>query len=45
MTLRCPKCDGEVQVYDSNGAEYPETRVEQVRCQVCGHEFQHTLTA
>jgi len=44
MSMRCPECDGEVQVFDSNGADYPETRVEQVRSQVCDHEFTNTLT-
>jgi len=45
MTMRCPQCDGEVRVVGDNGAVYPETRVEELRCQICGHEFTHTLTA
>jgi len=44
MTMRCPKCGGEVQVYETNDADYPEPLVEQVRCQVCNHEFTNTLT-
>jgi len=45
MTLRCDVCEGEVRVYDSNGAEYPETRVEFLRCQNCGHEQKNVLVA
>ena len=45
MTMRCPRCDGPVRVFDTNGATYPETLVEQVRCQDCNHEFTNVLTA
>ena len=45
MTLRCNACDGPVRVYDDNGAEYPETRVEFYECADCGHEFRKVLTA
>jgi len=45
MTLTCNVCDGAVVVFDDNGAEYPETRVEQLRCQNCGHEQTNVLTA
>ena len=45
MTLTCNACDGPVQVYDDNGAEYPETRIEWLRCQDCGHEQKNVLVA
>ena len=45
MTLDCNNCGGPVQVYDDNGAEYPETRVEFLRCQDCGHEQKNVLVA
>jgi len=45
MTLRCNACDGPVRVYDDNGAEYPETRVEFLRCEDCGHEQKNVLVA
>jgi len=45
MTHTCPMCDGPVQIFDDNGAEYPETRVEWFRCQTCNHEFRKVLSA
>jgi hypothetical protein len=43
MTLTCNKCDGPVRVYDSNGADYPATRVEFLRCENCGNEQENIL--
>lgn len=45
MTLRCTACNGIVELVDSNGAEYPETRVEIYECEECGHEQREVLTA
>ncbi len=45
MTLRCNNCDGEVEIIDDNGAEYPETRIETYECILCGHRQTITLTA
>jgi len=46
MTLRCPACDAiEVELTDDNGAEFPETRIEQYDCEVCGHSFREVLVA
>ncbi len=45
MTLQCPACGSHaVRIVDSNGAEYPETRLETYECE-CGHTFNITLTA
>jgi hypothetical protein len=45
MTLRCPQCETTaVQIVSSNGAEYPETRIEKYECEI-GHEFTEVLTA
>jgi len=45
MSLRCPDCDSPaVEIVNSNGAEYPETRVETYECDN-GHEFKKVLTA
>jgi hypothetical protein len=45
MSLRCPDCDTPaVEIVDSNGAEYPETRIEWYECEN-GHEFRKVLTA
>lgn len=32
-------------VVDDNGAEFPETRVEECECQNCGNEFRNVLVA
>mgnify|MGYP003868757373 CR=1 FL=1 len=45
MTLRCSQCDGVAELYDDNGADYPETRVEFYRCVECGNEWSKVLTA
>jgi hypothetical protein len=45
MSLRCPDCKSPaVHIIDTNGAEYPETRVETYECDH-GHEFKKVLTA
>jgi len=46
MTLTCPHCESSaVELYDDNGAEYPQTRVEFYDCKQCGAEFSEVLTA
>jgi DNA-directed RNA polymerase subunit M/transcription elongation factor TFIIS len=45
MTLTCPNGHRDVELYDDNGAEYPETRVEFYECLRCGAKFQEVLTA
>ncbi|WP_254535252.1 hypothetical protein [Halomarina litorea] len=46
MTLTCPDCGTvDVELVGSNGAEYPETRVERYECCECGRSFTKTLTA
>jgi len=46
MTVRCPDCRSPaVEIVEDNGAEYPETRVEWYRCQICSEEFRKTLRA
>jgi DNA-directed RNA polymerase subunit M/transcription elongation factor TFIIS len=46
MTLTCPKCDCyDIELFNDNGAEYPQTRVEFYECHGCGHEFRKVLTA
>jgi len=42
--MTCPECGSSAwRVVDSNGAEYPEPRVEVCQCP-CGNEFRQTLT-
>jgi len=42
----CPACgSSDWVVVDDNGAEYPETRVEECECNQCGNEFTNVLTA
>jgi DNA-directed RNA polymerase subunit M/transcription elongation factor TFIIS len=44
--MTCPSCGTtNWHVVDSNGAEYPETRIEFCECQECGHEFRNVLVA
>jgi hypothetical protein len=45
MTAKCSRCGAHsVKIVDSNGAKYPETRVETHECEH-GHEFKVVLTA
>jgi len=44
--MTCPNCQSsDWVVVDSNGADYPETRVEQCKCNNCENEFTNVLTA
>ncbi len=45
MTYRCNLCDGEVELIDTNGAEYPEPLIEHYECVHCGHKQTNVLTA
>jgi hypothetical protein len=45
MTITCDKCDGPMEVTDTNGAEYPEPLVETRTCQSCGYTTTGVLTA
>lgn len=45
MTLQCPNCECfDVEIFDDNGARYPQTRIEWYECNGCGHEFRKVLT-
>ena len=43
-TMKCSECSGPVEVYDTNGATYPEPLVEFVECMNCQHQFKNILT-
>ena len=44
--MTCENCgSSDWVVVDSNGAEYPQPRVEFCECQNCGHEFRQVLIA
>jgi len=44
--MTCTLCGStDWHVVDSNGANYPETLIEQCECQNCGHEFRNVLVA
>lgn len=46
MTLTCSTCGGgDIELTDTNGAEYPETLVEFYECRHCGNEFRTVLSA
>lgn len=46
MTLECPQCHSlDVEMFNDNGAGYPQTRVEFYECHACGHEFREVLVA
>ena len=44
--IRCQNCEcTDVRLVDSNGAQYPQTRVELYECADCSHEQRKVLTA
>lgn len=46
MTISCPRCGCiDVALVADNGAEYPQTRVEQYACNDCDDHFTEVLTA
>jgi len=45
MTITCDACGGSMEVVGTNGAEYPETLVEERECQSCGYTTTEVLTA
>ena len=45
MALTCLECGGPVEIYDTNGATYPEPLVEYYECLDCGNETSRVLTA
>jgi ribosomal protein S27E len=46
MTLRCYDCGSlDLILVDDNGAEYPETRIEDYECGDCGNEQRTVLVA
>lgn len=43
-TIRCPDCDGALELTGDNGATDPsETRIEFYECVSCGAELRQTL--
>jgi ribosomal protein S27E len=46
MTLSCYDCGSiDLALVSDNGAEYPETRIEDYRCEDCGNEQRKVLVA
>jgi len=44
--MTCENCGSTAwEIVEDNGAEYPETRIEQCECNNCGHEFRNVLVA